>query len=61
MARTVRVRLELGTPTLRIWCNACMTSGGFHIPITRLTEHGVTAMATAAGCNTCGDRGDLQP
>lgn len=61
MARTVRIRLELGTLISGIWCNACMTSGGFNIPLYRLTEHGVHTMPTAAGCTTCKGRGDLQP
>jgi DnaJ-class molecular chaperone len=54
------IRLELGTPEHSIWCNACMTSGGFRIPLQRLSPFGVTHMATAQGCTTCEGRGDLE-
>lgn len=60
MANTVVVvRLEPGTPETGIWCNACMTSGGFALPILRLCPHGVQTVAIAAGCFTCEGPGDL--
>lgn len=58
--RTVTIVLDPGTPILGIWCNACMTSGGFIVPLSRICRHGVTPMVKAAGCLTCGGRGDLE-
>lgn len=60
MASVHVIRLDTGTPIYGIWCNACMTSGGFHVPIHRLGLTGVTYMITAAGCITCAGPGDLQ-
>lgn len=53
MAQSVHIRLELGTPTHSIWCNTCMTSGGFRIPLNRLTDAGVATITHAYGCTTC--------
>lgn len=59
-ARTVTVILDAGTPTLGLWCLDCMTSGGFTLPLYRLCRHGVTRLATATGCLTCGGPGRLE-
>lgn len=57
MARTVMIRLDLGTMITGIWCNGCMTSAGFTIPINRLSEFGVSTITTAYGCITCQVKG----
>lgn len=62
MAQRVRtVRLDQGTPTTGIWCNACMTSGGVHVPLLHMNSVGVTCVAIGYGCITCDGPGDLQP
>lgn len=53
MARTVLIRFELGTMIRHIWCNGCMTSAGFAIPLNRLSEFGVTTVTCAYACTTC--------
>lgn len=60
MHPTVVLLLDQGTPITGIWCNTCMTSGGIHIPLVRLGLTGVTHLAVAAACLTCGGPGDLQ-
>ena len=59
-ARTVTIVLDAGIPELGIWCRACMTSGGFKLPLYRVCGHGVTLITHARGCLTCGNRGDLE-
>ena len=49
--------LDLGTIITGIWCNGCMTSAGFAIPLNRLSEFGVSTITTAYGCQTCQVRG----
>lgn len=60
-ARTVIVQVEPGILRTGMWCNACMTSGGFHLPLHRICDHGVTTVAVAVGCFTCEGPGDLEP
>jgi hypothetical protein len=55
------VQLDPGTPILGVWCNACMTSGGFRMPLNRISWYGVSTIATAVGCFTCEGPGDLEP
>jgi hypothetical protein len=49
---TIVVQLDPGVLRTGFWCNACMTSGGFHLPLVRLTDHCVKTVAIAAGCFT---------
>jgi hypothetical protein len=48
-------RIQLGEPTVGIWCERCLTSGGFRVDTYLLTEHGVSdgALGPIRGCTTC--------
>jgi len=61
MATTVVFRLIHGTVRTGIWCNACMTSGGFEVPLYRLCdEHAAHLVTIGFGCLTCQGPGDLE-
>ncbi len=51
--REIVIQLATSEPRLHMWCDRCMTSGGYEVDMYRLTEDGPHSMGTLRGCYRC--------
>lgn len=53
MARTLVLRIEMGTPTVGQWCDTCNLPAHVAIPIHNLADDGVNRIGEMKRCLNC--------